>query len=214
MTAQPQKVNWWYESVVDWMIQNPDQTLIQAAKFFNCTPVWMYTLTKSDVFKELYRRRRAEHAVLVSSDVIDKAQVLADLCLDHLIDKVSKAEEDAEKPLPLKFVRDTAEFALSALGYTGKQNQQPAPQVQVQVNVVSQELLAEARGRLRQVQAAEASPPALPMPEPDATLLELTAEPERSEQNRPPLEPVPVGGESGSTVLREEGKYRALGDVF
>lgn len=206
MTIQPQKQNWWYDSFIDWMLKNPDKTIKQAAAEFDVTPQWLYVLKNSDVFKRALEERRAKHSDMISTSVIEKVGALADMAVDHLIDKFAEAEVEG-KPLPIKFVKDTAEFALEALGYTGKQAAQAAPaQVAVQVNVVSPELLAEARARLRQVQGDEVQPPqaaALPAV-PDGPLLELTVA-----EGGGGREPAREG--TDDTVFREP---KSLADVF
>lgn len=205
MTIQPAKMNWWYDSVIDWMILNPHCNLKQCARHFDVSPVWIYTLSKSDVFKAALTKRRVEHAGQISVDVIGKAGALADMAMDHLLEKFAEADEDTSKALPLKFVRDTAEFALQALGYGAKHHSTaPTQQVSVQVNVVSPELLAEARARLREVQQNGYTPePALPYVENESPILELAVAAEAG------------GGEAAidDTPLREPEKL-SLSTIF
>ncbi len=147
MTIPPQKVNWWYESIVDWMLMNPHKTKTDAARFFNVTPVWMYCLTNSDVFKVLYEERRKLHNGMVSSSVIEKTAALTEAALDHLTTKV--VEHGAV--MTPELLKDITEMGLEKLGYDGKYSRPPphnGQQVQVNVNIVSADDLAEARGRL------------------------------------------------------------------
>lgn len=207
MTVQPAKQNWWYDSFIDWMLKNPDKTIKQAAAEFDVTPQWLYVLKNSDVFKRALEERRAKHSDMISTSVIEKVGALADMAVDHLIDKFAEAEVEG-KPLPIKFVKDTAEFALEKLGYTGKTPSAPMvpAQVAVQVNVVSPELLAEARARLRQTQLEQPALQPAPVPlAPDGPLLELIAVEDGGAAN--------VGGEDqdDTALCRPEV---CLADVF
>lgn len=144
MTIEPQKVHWWYDAVVDWMIQHPDKTKKDAAEFFNVTTVWMYTLTNSDVFRALYDARRRMHSGLVSSSVIEKTEALADMALDTFLDKFQENEKAGT--LTLAFARDTVDMALTKLGYSGRPPNSPVNGGPViNVNVVDRQSLAEAR---------------------------------------------------------------------
>lgn len=144
MTLHPQKVNWWYESIVDWMLMNPNKTKADCAKFFNVSNQWLYVLTQSDVFKVLYEERRKKHSAMVSATVIEKTSALTEMVLDKLIERVDKAG-DSMTP---QFLKDVTEMGLDKLGYGGRAAPAPPQQVAVQVNVVSSAELAEARARM------------------------------------------------------------------
>lgn len=151
MTVYPQKVNWWYESIVDWMLLNPDKSKADAARFFNVSSVWMYTLTQSDVFKALYEQRRAAHNGVVSASIVEKVSALADVALEHLTERVAKNGESMTPGL----LKDIAEMSLEKLGYDGKYGKSPLvasnPSVNVQVNLQANAVdLAEARQKMTQ----------------------------------------------------------------
>lgn len=147
MTILPQKVNWWYESIVDWMLQNPHKTKADAAQFFGVTKTWMYCLTNSDVFKALYEERRKAHNGMVSSSVIEKTAALTEMALDHLSDRVAQNGSVMSPEL----LKDITELGLETLGYDGKYSRPaagPAQTVNVNVMVANADDLAEARQRL------------------------------------------------------------------
>lgn len=116
MTTPPAKMNWWYESVSDWLIQNPEKTLKDCAATFNATPQWIYILTKATAFREYHEGRRADHNYLVSVGVIDKAEAVADMALDHLATKMAEQGE----LLPVKTLTEVADTMLSRMGYGGR----------------------------------------------------------------------------------------------
>lgn len=185
MTIQPAKMNWWYESVSDWLLQNPDKNLKDAAVFFNVTPTWIYVLTKSRPFVEYHEARRTEHNYLVSVGVIDKATAVADMALDHLSQKMV----DVGDTLPVKVLTEVADTMLARIGYGGgsrgaSPNGASAVSVQVDVN-----LITEARSA-HQARLMSMAPP---KPPPDlskliegadtAPVLELEATPNASDRS-------------------------------
>jgi hypothetical protein len=173
VTILPSKVNWWYESIVDWMLLNPHKTKKDAAAFFGVTKEWMYQLTNSDVFKTLFEERRKVHNGMVSSSVIEKTTALTEMAIDQLSERVA-SQGSVMTP---GFLKSVTQMGLEALGYDGKGGGRPpsnpspagAP-VQVNVITVSADALAEARERLvnrgkeiaAQPQAARVLPPAEP----------------------------------------------------
>jgi len=138
MTIEPAKMNWWYESVSDWLLQNPDKTLKDAALEFKVTPSWIYVLTKSRPFIEYHEARRTQHNLLVSVGVIDKAGAIADMALDHLAQKMV----DVGDTLPVKALTEVADTMLARIGYGGGSRgaspiQAPAVNVIVDVNLIN-----------------------------------------------------------------------------
>lgn len=144
--ARIKKLSWWHEMVVDWMLTNPDGKLKDCAEFFSVTQPWLSTVVNSDAFKHYFRVRRKEHQGLVSATVIDKVEGLGKLSLDVLEERI---ENDREN-ISLGIVRETAEMALKALGYGGRGAMQAAP-VQVNIGVVTPDLLERARAKMRDV---------------------------------------------------------------
>lgn len=158
MTIMPAKLNWWYESVIDWMLANPHQTLRDCASEFNVTPTWIYVLTKSQSFRDAIRDRREQHNFMLSTGIIDKTAAVADMALDLLAERLCATGDT----LPVKTLSEVADTALSRLGYGsngGSQGRNPSVQ-QTQVNVyVDADLLAEARSALRAKQDSLGLPP-------------------------------------------------------
>lgn len=160
MTVHPQKENWWYASVVDWMLANPDKTKRDCAAAFNVTPQWIYVLSQSDVFKTLLAARRREHNQMVSGTIVEKLEGFTEMVLDTMTEKWVAA--DIANAITMGFAKDTLDMTLSKLGYSGKGNS-PAPQVQVNVLQATPEVLEAARQRMSTLGQSEGAPPELPM---------------------------------------------------
>lgn len=159
------KLSWWHESIIDWMIMNPDETLGKCAEVFNVTQPWLSRVVNSHLFKERFRERREHHSANVSFSMIEKLESLADAGVEAMIDRVV-SERDT---MPINELRATSEMALAALGYVTKRaaaaNQAPAPTVQV--NMVSREALQEASvawQKLAQPAGETINAQALPVP--------------------------------------------------
>lgn len=138
------KINWWHEQISDWMILYPDQNLKAAAEYFNVTQPWLSSVINSDLFKEFHRLRMEQHREEVSRTVIERTEGLAHLTLEVLHDRIEKERE----AIGLGLVRETAQMALTALGYTARSNAAVGAPVEVNVNVVGSDVLARAREKM------------------------------------------------------------------
>lgn len=137
-----QKLSWWHESIVDWMVMNPDQSLAACAISFNVSPPWLSRIINSGVFKERLAHRRESHSDNISHTLIEKIQGLAELGIEALTERIA-TERDT---IPLPELRAASELALNAMGYSPK----VGPGVRagtpsVQINIVSSEALTMAR---------------------------------------------------------------------
>jgi hypothetical protein len=143
--------SWWYHSLIDWILQNPDKPVSEAAKYFNRSPSTIYAVTGSDLFKAELARRRKELTKAVDDEIVRKMSSVADKALGKLEEKLDG--DDAFKLGPTTLM-DIADRALNKLGY----GVQPQAQAQgggtVNVNIqVNADVLAQAREKARQVQA-------------------------------------------------------------
>lgn len=158
MTIQPTKMAWWYSSVIDWMIQNPDKNLTDCAREFKVTPTWIYTLTKSDAFVTALKERRADHNFLLSMGVVEKAGAVAEMALDQLADNLRLKGE----LMPSTTVLEIADSMMARMGYGNTKGGSPVP-AEVHVTIgVDPAMLEAARNRLKQVQATMSLPTAVP----------------------------------------------------
>lgn len=154
------KLSWWHESIIDWMIMNPDATLGKCAETFNVTQPWLSRIVNSHLFKERFRERRARHSENVSFTMAEKLESLAEAGLEAMIDRVI-SERDT---MPIAELRSTSEMALATLGYVTKRAAQQAPAQQapaVQVNMVTREALQESSMAWQRL--AEQPPAAMPV---------------------------------------------------
>lgn len=175
--AQPQKMNWWYQSIIEWMIENPDQPLKQCAADMGVTQSWLSCIIHSDAFQVAYYEARDEHFANTSHNVVSKMEGVA-LQAATLISE--RLEEEGEN-IPLNQLNSTAETALKALGYTSTPK---GGNVQVNVNnelgvrvSVDQEALRVARERMHSISSEPTPSPVVPSTS-DPKLLEQRAEPD------------------------------------
>lgn len=159
--AQPKKMNWWYQSIIEWMIENPEGKLGQCAIEMGVTQSWLSCIVNSDAFRLAYAEARGEHFENTSHHVIKKMEGIA----MQAADLISERLEDHGDQLPIGQLNSTAELALKSLGFTSHARNQPPPQA-VSVNVsnelgvrvsVDRNTLAESRDRMRQLSQPETS---------------------------------------------------------
>jgi hypothetical protein len=140
---------WWYESIIDWMIANPHGDIKDCAVSLGKHPQTISLITKTDLFKEHFARRRAEWRERHDFAIISKTTKVAEQSLDLLLDRMEKKRDS----VPIEMLERISTSALDRLGYSPK----AAPAVQfnntVQTNViqaaVTPELLEEARAAMR-----------------------------------------------------------------
>jgi hypothetical protein len=136
--VQIKKMNWWHEAIFEWILENPEKKLGDAAKFFKVQQSWLSVVINSDVFQERLRARRDEHFSNVSRNTVERMQGLTDLSLDILEERL----EDERVIIPLGIVKETAEMGLRAMGYTGpKAEKKPGGDTVVNVNITQQDLV-------------------------------------------------------------------------
>jgi hypothetical protein len=157
--AGPKKMNWWYLSIIEWMIENPDGFLYECAERMGVTQAWLSCIINSDAFRSAYKELRGEHFSNTSFTVVGKMEGIA----LHTAELISRKLEDEGENLPMGVLHSTAELALKALGFVGSHGQ---PSVQVNVNQrvgisVDRDMLAASRERMRQLRLSQAptSPP-------------------------------------------------------
>ena len=169
-----QKVNWWHERLADWMIANPQASLKDATKVFDCSYQTLYIIKNSDAFRIYwdYRRRQVEAALTGASNealggLMNKAAAIADMAMDQLLEQLDsngKAQSVGAPILAHDELRSTADVMLKKLGYGLPQKGGEAPVQQNNVNItVDANLLREAREKMLQITGVTPSPPAPPL---------------------------------------------------
>jgi len=188
-TVPPLRRNykWWHEAIIDDLIAHPFDTLKQRGARLGYDGAYLSTLINSDMFQLFYQQRKAQHAELLTTSLVEKTAAVAGKTLDLMLESL----DQKRTAIPFSVLADTAQKSLATLGYGAK----PAPALVVNNNVnngqqvlvsppVSREQLADARNALlrseaarvlehQQLRAEGAGATALSA---DAKLLESTAE--------------------------------------
>lgn len=153
----PKTMNWWYPKLADWMLENPDKYLKDAARVFDVTPSWLYALFRSDTFQDYWQKRSGE----VSRSVEHKAKTLADRLLDSMHQDLDAADQTGMK-IPLDTRLRVLDVTMKRFGY-GDSRPVPGitPPAQVQavtinaLGPVSPAELTRARERLASATAKQ-----------------------------------------------------------
>lgn len=166
--VQPQKMNWWYQSIIEWMIENPDLPLKFCARDMGVTQPWLSCIINSDAFRVAYKEARGEHFENTSHHVISKMEGIAMQAADLIAERL---EEEGDN-IPITQLNSTAELALKALGYgSGPRQQSLSVSVSNEVGVriaVDREELEAARLRMRNLAVG---------PRPDTPLVTAGSDP-------------------------------------
>jgi len=129
-----------HDQIINWLLENPHQSLRACADHFNYSQGWLSQLIHSDIFQAQLKLRQEAVFVQIAQDIPTKLKGLA----DQAIEKVSEILERNENP---DLVIDIFDKTLNRLGYApqkGASGPTPAP-TQVNVFTVSKSDLAEAR---------------------------------------------------------------------
>lgn len=160
----PTGYKFWYDKVIDVMLERPDLPLYKVAELLGRKSNWIYLLAKSDSFREHYEYRRKEHNDRLTTGIVERAGRVAAEALDILLERLEKNPESV-KP---KEALDVAQVMMTKLGMG---NQPNAPSVVVQPTVVVASASPDELVRARElIKAAEAARLA------QSKTLELTAE--------------------------------------
>lgn len=165
-SLQVKNISWWHERFADWMLANPELTLGDAAKHFNCTRTHLSIIKNSDAFKIYWATRSGDFSnalVDKATDTIlnlkDKAAAVTELALDELNRRIELAPE----AIGMDTLIDISQMGLKSLGYGAKAAQQsPTVNVNIATGLVSAEDLAKARARALESYGVKAQEPAEP----------------------------------------------------
>jgi len=151
----PKRFSYWYETIIDLLIANPELRLGEIARRVGRTQAWISLVINSDGFKQRYALRRGEHSEKISRHVEDRLHAAASLSLDKLVNALETKDINPAQ------LTNTTDMLLSRLGYSGKA-QPPtaiaaaASPILVQVFApVSGAVLAEAQQNIRSTEALQ-----------------------------------------------------------
>lgn len=126
---QPQKIQYWYDSIIDWMFANPGGNLKECAAALGKAPVTIQLIVRSDLFKARYSARRALFNQELDHRLVGKLAKVAELGLDLTLEVMEKKRDSV--PLPL--LNEITSRAMDRLGY-GPGSSGSAPPVAVHVH--------------------------------------------------------------------------------
>lgn len=146
----PQRINWWHQTLIEWLLVNPDSKLREAAEFFNVSQSWLSTIMRSDIFEARFEARLQEHRTLISRTTAERLQGMTDMALELMEDELETGE------LSFGQVKDTAEMMLKASGFLAPKSraainitQFGGGQVAVSAGAVHPDVLNTARERAK-----------------------------------------------------------------
>lgn len=155
-----QNISHVHESIMNWMIANPQLSLKHCAAHFGYTQSWLSTLIHSDIFQARLREKQDAVFSGIKEDIATKLGALADVGVERLQEKLETSDDP-------KLIMEATKLALSSLGFGAKTNAsapstQNAQNIQNNYYVASSADLSAARERMREV--GSVSSPSLPAP--------------------------------------------------
>lgn len=155
-----QSISHVHESIMNWMIANPQLALRECAAHFGYTRAWLSTLIHSDIFQARLREKQEAVFSGIKEDIATKLGALADVGVERLQEKLETSDDP-------KLIMEATKLALSSLGFGQKTNAsapgtQNAQNIQNNYYVASSADLSAARERMREV--GSVSSPSLPAP--------------------------------------------------
>ena len=161
---QPTKMMYWYDSIIDDFLANPGTTVKETAARLGRNPVTISLIARSDLFKARYAQRRSEFNEDLDQRLTGKLAKIAETSLDLTLE-VLEAKRDK---VPLPQLIEIQNKALDRLGYGTSTSSNPSVVIHnnnsasaaAQSGAVTPEVLAEARRKLRLVEASKLSPEA------------------------------------------------------
>ena len=150
------RMNWWYDSIIDWMIRNPGQPLYKCADEIGRSRSAVYAVVSSDVFQMALAERKAAFAKDHDFAIVTKSARIANLALDLQLETLEKKRA----AVGIKTLKEIGDSALARLGYgpktptgpgvTVNNNYGPGAGGNVTVLPVNKADLEAARQQLRQ----------------------------------------------------------------
>lgn len=135
-----QKMSYTHEAIAEFLVSNPMASQGECARFFGYSEAWLSQIIHSDAFQAFYRRLAEERGAIACHTIADKITGLAAVALDKATEKLEMGSASE------RFLTDTTEIALKALGYlngsSGPSNDSPQQHMHVHVDA---EMLVKAR---------------------------------------------------------------------
>jgi len=138
-TAAPIKPR--YDTMLNWLIENPLSSNRDMAAYFGVTPAWMRAITSSDAFRAKLVERQDQVFNTIILDLREKIHGAAHEAIDRLCEKIDTIDDP-------RLLLDAVDRLFDRLGYTGKANMgSPANYIAQQntINVVGADQIHAAR---------------------------------------------------------------------
>lgn len=161
---QVQKVGWWHERLADWMLANPQLTLGEAAKHFECSRTHLSIIKNSDAFRIYWATRSGDFSnalVEKATDTLTGIQEKTAAVTEMALDAIAARLETCAEVTPMDQLIDISQMGHKALGYGAKANT-PSPTVNVNIStgLVSAADLEKAREKALEKFGVNAEKPA------------------------------------------------------
>lgn len=96
-------MNYSHEALADAMLTNPTATVAELAATFGRSPAWVSLVRNSDAFREiLYRRRNDTVDPVITANIEQRFQIVANRSLEILMDKLARDTKDVPDALALE----------------------------------------------------------------------------------------------------------------
>lgn len=141
------KISYTHEAFINWLLENPERPLRDAAAYFGYTQAWLSTILHSAVFQAKLSERQDAVFASVAQDIPSKLRAAADIGLEKLTLKLENTEDG-------EFILDATDKLLHRMGYAPSASRNPVTPAHVtnntQINMfqVDAAQLAEARQRI------------------------------------------------------------------
>lgn len=140
------KISYTHEAFINWLLENPERPLRDAAAYFGYTQAWLSTILHSDVFQAKLSGRQDAVFAAVAQDIPSKLRAAADIGLEKLTRKLEDTEDG-------EFILDATDKLLHRMGYAPSASRNPVAPSHItnntQVNVFQVDALQLASARER-----------------------------------------------------------------
>lgn len=116
--AQVIRLSHTHESVMNWLVLNPDRSLRECADYFGYSQSWMSQLIHSDLFQHALKEKQLAVSVRISDSIPQKLRRAADIAVEKLADHLEKTEDP-------EFILDATDKILHRLGYAPQSARNP-----------------------------------------------------------------------------------------
>lgn len=108
-----------HESMLNWLVLNPDRSLRECADHFGYTQSWVSSILHSDLFQAALKQKQLDIAVRVAQSIPEKLRRAADIGVEKLAEHL----EESEDP---EFILDATDKILHRMGYAPQSSRNPA----------------------------------------------------------------------------------------